>query len=317
MIVTVTPNTAIDRTLFIPSFEWNRTIRASKAVMGMGGKATDASWILGELGEANRALGFAAGLVGRQMVRMLRQRGCETDFVWVGGETRVNTVVVCEGSSQQSTLVAGGLQVSAEHIDMLRARYEAALDVATCAIIGGSLPEGVEPSLYTTLVQQAGQRGIPIVFDASGPGLKAGLQGRPTVAKPNRDELHQLTGRPVDTLAEVYGAAQDVRFAHPGVSLVITLGEEGALAFFPDDIYLITPPSVEVVSSAGAGDGVLAGLALALSRGENLKEGLRFGFAAAGAVCMTPGTADCRREDVEKLLPTIKITPYIHRVSEN
>lgn len=311
MIVTVTPNTAIDRTLFIPYFEWNHTIRASKAIMGMGGKATDASWILGELGAANQALGFAAGLVGRQMARMLENQGCETDFVWVDGETRINSIIICEGKGKQSTLVAGGLAVNPEHIEMLETHYQAALTTATCVIIGGSLPEGVDPKLYTKLVRQARQQGIPVVFDASGPGLKTGLDGKPTVVKPNRDELRQLTDKPVETLKDVYKAAKKLQTIYPEISFVITLGEDGALAVFDDDHYWISPPAIKVVSSAGAGDGVLAGLAIALSRGENLTEGLRLGFAAAGAVCMTARTADCRREDVDKLLHTIKITPIL------
>jgi len=94
MILTVTLNPALDRTYLIKDFAWNRTIRAKQAVPGMGGKGTDASWILGELGYRSRALGFAAGNAGKIMEKLLRTRGCQTDFVWVGGETRVNIVII-------------------------------------------------------------------------------------------------------------------------------------------------------------------------------------------------------------------------------
>lgn len=309
MIVTVTPNTAIDRTLFLPYFEWNKTIRASRSYTGMGGKAADASWVLGEMGIPNLAMGFAAGYIGEQMEKMLQSRGSRTDFVWVGGETRINTVVIDEGGHGQSTLVTGELHVSPEHVAELRARFRAALQEATCVLLGGSLPAGVNTSLYTEMVAEARAASLPVVFDASGPGLLAGVKGCPTVCKPNRDELQELVGKRIDSLDEVYAAARELQERY-NTAFVVTLGAEGALAVLPECSYFIPPPPVQVVSSAGAGDGVLAGLCAALGRGEPLEAGLRLGFAAAGAVCLTPITADCHREDIERLLPTIQLVPY-------
>src|SRR5512134_2889177 len=102
MIITLTPNTGIDHTVQISSFQPNSTIRALESAWGMGGKATDVSWILGKLGVRTRALGFAAGRNGRRMESMLRERGAETDFVWVEGETRLNAVIVVEGEGQST-----------------------------------------------------------------------------------------------------------------------------------------------------------------------------------------------------------------------
>jgi 1-phosphofructokinase family hexose kinase len=280
MIVTVTPNTAIDRTLFVPSFRLNHTIRAGTVAMGMGGKPADASWILGELGIPSLALGFAAGATGHQMETMLRARGVATDFVWVGGETRVNTLIVCQDGGGQSTITVESLVVMPEDVAALIDRYRIALDEATCIILGSSLPGRVDPAIYTSMVREARARDIPVVFDASGPALRAGLEGRPAFVKPNRAELEELTGQTVPTLEAAYHAACELQEKF-GASLVVTLGE-----------------------------GVLAGLAAALSRREPLEEGLRLGFAAAAAVLMTPATADCRRADVEKLLPTVELIPY-------
>ena len=117
MIITITLNTAIDRTLFIDEFIWDRTIRATESVIGMGGKATDASWILGELNHPNVAAGFVAGEVGNQIERMLQDRGSMTDFVWVEGESRTNIIVVSNKGNGQSTLVSGGLVISDHHLD--------------------------------------------------------------------------------------------------------------------------------------------------------------------------------------------------------
>src|SRR5919108_5668031 len=102
MIITLTPNTGIDHTIQVANFQLNSTIRATDSAWGMGGKATDVSWTLGKLGVPTRALGFAAGPNGLRMENMLRERGAETDFVWVDGETRLNTIVVVPGEGQST-----------------------------------------------------------------------------------------------------------------------------------------------------------------------------------------------------------------------
>jgi 1-phosphofructokinase family hexose kinase len=310
MILTVTLNPAIDRTYFIQDFAWNRTIRASQSVLGMGGKATDASWVLGELGYANLALGFSAGDTGRLMEKMLRQRGCKTDFVRVEGDTRTNIVIAGSEGQGQSTLAEPGLPIDSRYMEKFLRKFSAALKKASCVLIGGSLPPGPDVSIYTGLVSQARQAGLPVVFDASGRGLKAGMEGRPTVAKPNIDEIAELYGRPVTTVEEAYKAGRELQDKY-GAALVITLGSEGALAVLPGRAYRIPVLKIPVVSTAGAGDAVLAGLAAALSQGKPIEDGLRLGFAAAAAVCLTPATADCRRADVERLLPQIELAPYI------
>ncbi len=317
MIVTVTPNTAIDWTVFVPSFEFNQTIRANNAVWGMGGKAADAAWVLGELGIPCMALGFAAGMIGQKMVEMLERKGVETDFVWVDGETRVNVLVVSEDGRGQSTLAVESLEVSDVHVEQMRCVYLGALDrptpgyaEETSVILGGSLPHGVETKLYTEMVAEARRRGIPVVFDVYyGPLLRAGLAAGPTVIKPNRVELEGLTGHPVSSLQDVYRAAMEI-YDQYGTMVIATLGEEGALAVLGDRAYQIPPIRVPVASTAGAGDAVLAGMADALAKRQPLEEGLRLGFAAAAAVIMTPATADCRRSDVEALLPKVQLLPY-------
>jgi 1-phosphofructokinase family hexose kinase len=310
MIVTVTLNPAVDRTYFIKDFVWNRTIRASQSVLGMGGKATDASWVLGELGYANLALGFAAGDTGRLMEKMLRQRGCKTDFVRVEGDTRTNIVIAGSEGRGQSTLTEPGLQIESRYMEKFRKKFSASLQKASCVLIGGSLPPGLDTSIYTGLVKQARLAGLPVVFDASGLGLKAGMEGRPTIAKPNIDEIAELYGRPVTTIEEAYKAGRELQDKY-GAALVITLGSEGALAVLPGRAYRIPVLKIPVTSTAGAGDAVLAGLAAALSQGKPIEDGLRLGFAAAAAVCLMPATADCRKADVERLLPQIELAPYI------
>lgn len=309
MIVTINPNTCIDRTLVVPEFVLNKTIRASKFALGMGGKAADASWILGAYGIPSLALGFAAGASGKQMEQMLQERGAKTDFTWVDGETRVHTIIVMEDGSGQSTFAVPTLLVRPEHILDLEERFANSLAHASCVVVGGTLPPGVPNELYTRLVEQARKRGVPVALDASGPGFLAGLQGRPSFIKPNWVELEEVVGKKLNTLAEVYAAGKDLQNKY-GCSLAVTLGGDGALMILPRKAYHIPVVPVQVVSTAGAGDGVLAGIAAGLAGGWPAEEGIRLGIAMAGAVCMQLATADCRKADIDALLPQVKLIPF-------
>lgn len=306
MIITLTPNTGIDHTLQVPSFQLNQTIRAARSAWGMGGKATDASWTLGALDIPTRALGFAAGANGRRMESMLRERGAETDFIWVDGETRLNTVLVVPGEGQ-STITTSSLRVSPEHLAQFTVCYERALEGASCVVMGGSLPEGVPVEFYAEAIAQAHARGVPVIFDSSGPSLIAGVKSRPDVMKPNQAELGDLLGYIPASRAEVQRAAQRLHEEF-GSNVIVTLGAEGAIAVFDEGSYVVHPLTVPVVSAAGAGDGVLAGMALAYLHGQSLDYGLRHGFALAGAILQTLGTADLRVEDYQALLPQVRIT---------
>jgi 1-phosphofructokinase family hexose kinase len=307
MIITVTPNTGIDHTVRIADFQLHRTIRAVDSAWGMGGKATDVSWILGKLGVPTRALGFAAGLNGRRMENMLRARGAETDFVQVGGETRLNTVVAIPGEGH-STITTSSLKVSPEHVLEFTDRYQKAMEEASCVVIGCSLPAGVPLQFYAEAIARAHEWGVPVIFDSSGPSLAAGLKSRPELIKPNLAELKDLLGEAPGSQQEARQAAGKLQEGF-GVNMIVTLGAEGAIAVSGEGACFIHPISVPVVSAAGAGDGVLAGMALAYSRRKPFEYGLRHGFALAGAILQTLATADFRVEEYEELIPQIRITP--------
>lgn len=307
MIITLTPNTGIDYTAQVKSFRLNQTIRATDSAWGMAGKAADVSWILGKLSVPTHALGFAAGATGQRMESMLRERGVETDFTWVKGESRLNTVLVVPGEGH-STITSSSLDISPEHLVDLMNRYESALGDASVVVMGGSLPGGVPVDFYARAIKQAHLHKVPVIFDSSGPSLAAGIRSRPSLIKPNLAELADVLGYSPKSQLEVQQAARKLQ-AEFGVDVIATLGEEGAVAVFEEAAYFIQPLSIPVVSAAGAGDGVLAGMALAYSRRESPRYGLRHGFSLAGAILKTLATADFMVEDYEELLSQICIRP--------
>lgn len=308
-ILTVTPNTTLDLTVFIPSFQLNRTIRARDTVQSMGGKPTDASWILGELGIPSRALGLAAGATGRKVEAMLAARGVIVDFDWVDGETRTNIVIVCDDGSGQTTITTTTMTIAPEQVETLYQHYLRELPRTTVVVIGGTLPRGMEPSFYERCIQAAHQHGVPVIFDAAEPNLSVGLAARPAYIKPNKDELEGLTGTRIESLADAYYAGRQIVERY-GTQPVITLGGDGALAVLTDRAYFIPPLAIDVVSASGAGDAVLAGMAAAVHHNWPMEDGLRMGAAAAAAVCLMPGTADLRRADYERLLPQVRLEPF-------
>jgi 1-phosphofructokinase len=175
-------------------------------------------------------------------------------------------------------------------------------------VMGGSLPSGVPVEFYAESIAQAHDYGVPVIFDSSGPPLVAGVKSHPELIKPNLAELCDLLGEVLSSQGEVQQAAGKLRDDF-GTNVIITLGLEGAIAVFEDGSYFVHPLSIPVVSSAGAGDGVLAGMALAYFRQEPLEYGLRHGFALAGVILRTLATADFLVENYQELLPHICITP--------
>lgn len=316
-IVTVTANTGIDLIYFIPTFEAGRTLRASSVIETMGGKPTDCSWILGEMGIPSLALGLAAGSTGQSLERMLHAKGVTTDFVQVGGESRRNLIIAPQDGSAHTAITSASLAVSEAHVAALRDQYVAALDGCDLVVLGGTLPAGMKPDFYTDLIALARARSIPVIFDAGEPNLSAGLKSKPNYVKPNRDELGGLTasmhpqgiGRRIASVADAYTAGREI-IERYGTIPVISLGSEGGLAVLPDRAYRIPPIKVPVVNAAGAGDAILAGLAASVIRGLPLEDGLRLGFGAATAVVGTPGTAECSLPDIERYAAQIELLTY-------
>lgn len=307
MILTVTPNTGLDRVIFLRDFQWGETIRAEESAWGMGGKATDASFVLGELGEPNLATGFAAGETGERMTQMLRAHpATQCDFVQVGGETRTNYILVDRARRAQSTITVAGLEVNERQVAELEDKVARLLPGATCIVVGGSLPQGVPPNLHAELIARARVAGVPAILDASGEALRQGVTAMPTIIKPNQNELEYLAGHPLQSDQEIIAAAREL--LKQGIQLVVaTVGARGLWAITQDETLFAPPLPIQAINTAGAGDALVAGLAMGIARGWPWREGLRWGIAAAAAVCLTPGTAVCRRVDVEHLLAQVRV----------
>jgi 1-phosphofructokinase family hexose kinase len=307
LIVTVTGNTGLDHVYFLPELRWGARNAAERKVTSMGAKGADVSMILAALGEATLATGFLAGVTGAEVERLLRAAGAETEFVPVRGDSRPNLVLVETATGNAATIVADTLEADradAAALDDLLARRLGPGDIL---VVAGSAPAGVGTDFHARLVRNARARGLPVVLDVAGAPLPAGLAAGPSAVKPNRHEAGALLGLEIATTEEAIAAARELR-ARGAEWVLLSRDRDGALLATAEGVWHAPPAPVQVVSAAGAGDGMTSALALGLQHGWAPEETLRWATAIAGAVCLMPGTAECRREDVESLLPRVTVT---------
>lgn len=308
-VLTVTPNTALDRTLRVARLLPNRTLRASPATLSPTGKGVDVSLVLAELNVPSVAMGFVAGDAGRQLEAALHAKGIDSELTWVAGETRINTVIIGADDCSHTTITADSLIVHEAHVGALIEAFTQRIQQVKCVALGGSIPAGVDPSLYAQLVAIAKQYRVPTIVDATGTAMTLALAAQPDWIKPNREELEAFAGCEVHSLRDAFHAAQILRARH-GVNVLASLGADGLLVVM-DDASLYAPAmDVPVVNPAGAGDALVAGLAAAIARGESVEAGVRLGVACAAATLMKAGTAECDRADIERLLPAVQVTPF-------
>jgi 1-phosphofructokinase family hexose kinase len=310
MILTVTPNSAIDWALFIPHFNWEEPLQADKAIWGMAGKSTSAAWILGELGVDTIAMGFAAGTSGEKMIELLEQKNVETDFIWVSGETRLNVHVFDREKGRQTLLAVDTLEIANAHIERFMKRFAKKLKQAKGLITGGSLPAGLTPDFFREIVTAAKEKGVPVVLDSGFPHFAHVLQASPDLIKLNRAHLSSVVGHVVISIEDAYHAARSILEKY-GTQVFVTLDTGGTLAVLKERACRIPVLKAEQIeNTAGAEGGILAGIAYALANQFPLEDGIRLGAAASSAVTMTPAAADCRKDDVERLLSKVELIPY-------
>lgn len=308
MIITVTLNPAIDQTLIVPKFVAGDTIRVQSSRFDPGGKGINVSRVIRELGGESIAMGFAPGGLGRYIEQTLESEGIDCDFVHTKGETRTNITIVDESRHMQTILSDPGPPTDKEAVTSLKRRLKRRLREGDWLVLAGSIPPPLTADLYAELIHEAQHIGAHTVLDADGAALQAGVEATPEIVKGNRRELERLLNRHLDDEASTLEAARQVH--KTGVqTVVVTRGREGAVAIYNHKKLRGVAPRVRAVSAIGSGDAFLAGVVFTLSQGGAMDDAMRLGIAAGTAAVLTPGTAPCRRREVDILLPRVKVQP--------
>lgn len=306
MIITLTMNPAIDHTVVIDDLVNGDTNRAQDSRTDIGGKGINVSRVLRELGSNSTAMGFASGTMGRAIEHTLADLGIPRDFVHTPGQTRTNITVVERRREVTTTINEPGPYTDPHFFSVLLSRLKKRLQAGDWLVIGGSIPPPLPPTVYAEVITLAKSQGVITVLDADGPALALGIEAQPFMVKPNRRELQRLLGRGPRKRETLMEAIE--RIYASGVSLVvISQGVEGALAASDEGEWEVAAPEVEAARGVGAGDAMVAGMVLALSRGGTVEDALRLGTAAGTAAALTPGTELCHSPDVDRLLPMVEV----------
>lgn len=285
MIVTVTPNPSLDRTLEVPSLHRGEVVRVSAARTDPGGKGANVTRALSRTGHASRAVAPVGGTSGEQWVRTAREAGLEVVAVPIATPLRTN-LSLTEPDGTVTKVNEAGPHLTAVEVAALADAVAAAITDATWLATCGSLPPGAPDDLHAQLVAVARATGVRVAVDGSGSALAAAVDAGPDLIKPNVHELAELIGRPLHDLADVVAAADQVR-ARGVTTVVASLGADGAVLVDVDGAWHATTPPITVRSAVGAGDALVAGL---LAAGGVGPDALRRGVASGAAAAQLPGT---------------------------
>lgn len=293
MIVTVTPNPSLDRTLQVDELRPGHVHRAVTARTDPGGKGVNVARALAAHQIPVHAVVPMGGTAGQQLADLLVDIGVRVVPVPVNGNTRTNVTIV-DDTGTVTKVNESGAQLGPAALAELRHRVEAAVQPGDWVALSGSLPPGAPDDLYADLVLTIHNVGARVAVDTSGVPLVAALDACPDLVKPNRHELEELVGHRLLDVAAVVDAAGELLDGGVGIVLA-SLGAEGAILVDEEGAWHAVAQPVAVLSDVGAGDASLAGYLAADGGGS---EALRRAVAWGTAAVAQPGTAMPRPDDV-------------------
>lgn len=310
MIYTVTLNPAMDKTVEIPSLTVDSVNRITAMRTDPGGKGINVSKVIHKLGGTSTAVGILGGSTGRAIQQALRELGLQTAFQFVEGETRTNLKVIDPVNHTNTDINEPGVTLSEEILNGLLEELLTKLCAGDLVVLSGSLPKGSPRDTYAVWVKACRQAGAKVILDADGELLREGLAASPYMVKPNNHELSGLLGRTLETPEELEAAARELMKKYAVEKVVVSMGGDGALYVTERETIYAEGLKVPVGSTVGAGDSVVASLAVAEEAGMRLEETVRLSMATGAANVMCSGTQAAEYSVIEKLIPRV----VFHRI---
>lgn len=295
MIVTLTVNPAIDRTLTVDrlAFEDRAYVRSNRE--SPGGRGINAACVIHSFGGETLAMMTCGGESGKRLERQLSCCGFPVVCVPIRNETRTN-LTITDKHGLTVNLNEAGPPMEKEEIALLEKTVSEQLDRAAWLMVCGSLPPGVPQGIYAKFISMARRKKVKTLLDADGAALREGIEARPTVVTPNQQEAERLLNRALLTRAHFLDAAERVR-AMGAESVVLSLGSRGAVGSYEGEIVEAIPPRIDAVCPIGSGDALAAAYVWAISRKDDHEDALRWGVASGTASAALPGMrfADLRQ----------------------
>ena len=256
-VVTVTLNPAIDRTVTISNFTAGAVNRVESVRSHPGGKGVNVASALADHGHSVAVTGFLGRSNAGAFEELFGEKKIVDHFVRIAGQTRIGIKITDSVRAETTDINFPGPAPSSEELSMLR--WQIATLEAEWFVVAGSLPPGVDPNIYRDLIASLRQSGRKVLLDTSGEPFSLALEARPTVVKPNIHEFEAFVGHPLSNEQEVVAAARTL--IDRGIELVvISMGREGACFVTATESVMARPPEIEVKSTVGAGDAMVAGI---------------------------------------------------------
>jgi 1-phosphofructokinase len=305
MIVTVTPNPAIDRTVSIRTFTIGTINRAVAERIDIGGKGINVARHLALLGCDVVATGFLEAADFHRVLQTLAVQGVQTDFVRVAGHTRMNLKILDPVTGEETEINESGPRLAPEAAPALLETLRALTPRCEVMVFSGSLPPGAPADFYADAIELAAAAGVRAVLDAAGDALRHGIAAKPDLIKPNRAEAEELLGIPLETDAELVAGVK--RLVEYGArTAVISLGADGALCASAAGVWRARAPRITARNTVGAGDAMVAALAWAAMGSLTAPEALRLATALGSATAASHEPLPARGA-IDGLLPDVII----------
>lgn len=309
MILTVTLNAAIDRTVAVPNFRLGRRHRAVESRTVAGGKGINVARALSLLGRPVIATGFVGGPTGARVLEELRQESVLTDFTGIASETRINLAVIDPTSGEQTEINERGPAVSPEEVKRLFERIGYLAGGAKICVLAGSVPPGAGDDLYARLVADLSRRGVTVVLDAEGEAMLEGVRAGASMVTPNEREAEELVGQEFSDGTDLaHGLHELVRL---GAAEAAITRPDGCVASVGEGaerrlLEVHTEP-LEAVSTVGSGDAFVAGWVAASYEGRSPEDCLAYGVACGAESTQHFGAGTVDRNQVERLLGEVAV----------
>jgi 1-phosphofructokinase/tagatose 6-phosphate kinase len=311
MIITVTLNAAIDRTLAVPNFRLGRRHRSVEQRSMAGGKGVNVARSLKKLGQPVIATGVAGGPTGTRIIEQLTEEAILNDFVRIREESRTSIAVVDPTSGEQTEINERGPTVSEAELELFVDKLLYLAKGAAVCVFSGSLPRGVPTELYAELIAQVNKLGVTTVLDSEGEALRLATKAAPSVVTPNELEAEELVGHEFSDDSDHPDALREI--AELGAEEAILTLPSGCVAYVGETgdrrLYRATiePGVVETVSAVGAGDAFLAGYVASRYGGRPADECLRFAVACGADSIQHFGAGVIDPKEVGRLIESVTV----------
>lgn len=305
MIITVTANPAIDRTITVDRlvFEDRAYITSSRETAG--GRGINAACVIHSFGGEAVAVVPAGGKSGALFEEYLDRCGFELVVVPIRNEVRSN-LIITDKQGLTVKLNERGATINKTELARLEKAIRANLHRASWLMICGSLPPGVPPSFYVQLIKLARKQGVKVLLDTDGEALEAGIEAQPTVVTPNQQEAERLLDMALLTPTHFVQAASRIQ-KMGAESVLLSLGSRGAVGAFDHQMIEVIPPRVDAIAPIGAGDAMHAAFTWAIENSHDYRDALRWGVAAGTASALLPGMRFASLDQTKEIYKTVDV----------